>query len=518
MADRYWVGGTANWDGTVGTKWSTTSGGAGGASVPIPTDDVFFDANSGSGAVTVNTGNTGAKSITFTGFTGTFAGIQSINISGGLTLSSSMTYTYTGVMTFEASGTITSFGKTFGNVTINGAGITVTLADVLELDSTRTFTLIRGALNINNNILYTGIFSANGSDARSILFGSAAIHLTSVASGTTILDVTSSTNFTWTGTGVFVRAMLSTATVAFAGTAANAPNLLVYTGSSALTISPGSSFKNVDFTGSSCTVSGSYNAFGNLTLATGGTYTGLLPTFNGSGTIASNGKTLGSVVVNGSGITVTLNDNLNLGSTTLSLQEGTFTASNFNVSVWSFSSNISNTRVLNMGSGTWTISTSGPTAWNTANTTGLTINPGTSTIVMNSSFAKTFSGGGLTYYNLDQGGAGTLTISGSNTFNNIINSTQPATITFTAGTTQTVSNFGLSGTAGNLITINSATPGLQFTLSKASGAVTTQYLAIQDSNVTGGAIWNAASPPNTDLGNNTGWLFTSSSGAFMQFF
>lgn len=35
MADRYWVGGTATWDNTAGTKWSATSGGAGWASVPF---------------------------------------------------------------------------------------------------------------------------------------------------------------------------------------------------------------------------------------------------------------------------------------------------------------------------------------------------------------------------------------------------------------------------------------------------------------------------------------------------
>ena len=27
---RYWVGGTADWDGTAGTKWAYTSGGVGG--------------------------------------------------------------------------------------------------------------------------------------------------------------------------------------------------------------------------------------------------------------------------------------------------------------------------------------------------------------------------------------------------------------------------------------------------------------------------------------------------------
>jgi hypothetical protein len=43
MAARYWVGGTDNWDGTAGSKWATTSGGAGGAAVPVAADDVFID-------------------------------------------------------------------------------------------------------------------------------------------------------------------------------------------------------------------------------------------------------------------------------------------------------------------------------------------------------------------------------------------------------------------------------------------------------------------------------------------
>jgi hypothetical protein len=44
MADRYWVGGSGSWNSTA--KWSTTSGGASGASVPTATDNAIFDANS----------------------------------------------------------------------------------------------------------------------------------------------------------------------------------------------------------------------------------------------------------------------------------------------------------------------------------------------------------------------------------------------------------------------------------------------------------------------------------------
>ena len=69
MSDRYWVGGTANWDGTAGTKWATTSGGAGGASVPTSADNVYFDANSGAVTVTVSI-SAPCKNLDFSGFTG----------------------------------------------------------------------------------------------------------------------------------------------------------------------------------------------------------------------------------------------------------------------------------------------------------------------------------------------------------------------------------------------------------------------------------------------------------------
>ena len=37
----YWVGGSGSWDDPA--HWSETSGGPGGADVPGPTDDVYFD-------------------------------------------------------------------------------------------------------------------------------------------------------------------------------------------------------------------------------------------------------------------------------------------------------------------------------------------------------------------------------------------------------------------------------------------------------------------------------------------
>ena len=133
------------------------------------------------------------------------------------------------------------------------------------------------------------------------------------------------------------------------------------------------------------------------------------------------------------------------------------------------------------------------------------------TISMTAATAKTFAGGGATYPTLNQGGAGALTISGNNSFGDLTATTRPSTITFTISTTQTFTDFTLSGTAGNLVTINSSTAATQATLSKSGGTVSVGYLSIRDSNATGGAGWYAGTT-STNVSNNTGWIFTAPSG------
>jgi hypothetical protein len=143
-----------------------------------------------------------------------------------------------------------------------------------------------------------------------------------------------------------------------------------------------------------------------------------------------------------------------------------------------------------------------------ATSTNATVNASGSTITMSSAVAKTFSGGGLTYGTLVQGGAGALTVVGSNTFADITNTTQPATVRLTAGTTQTVSAFSLSGTSGNLITLDTTAAGTRATLSDASGIVSVSFVSIQDINATGGATWDSLlTNGNVDGGNNLGWNF-----------
>jgi len=245
MADRYWVGGTASWDGTAGTKWATTSGGAGGASVPTTADDVFFSALS-TGTCTIATGNTGAKSINCTGFAGTIAGTGAITVAGSVTLVAGMTYTHTGTMTITGTGTLTTAGKSFTNVVVDGSGITLTLGDALNI-SGRTLTVTQGTFN-TANFSVTGVsVSSSNSNVRTISLGSSTLTL---SSGSTGIDFTTSTNLTFN-----------------AGT-----SQLNLSSSSATLSGGGQTFYNVSFTNTSAgarQITGA-NTFNNLTLTANG--------------------------------------------------------------------------------------------------------------------------------------------------------------------------------------------------------------------------------------------------------
>ena len=81
------------------------------------------------------------------------------------------------------------------------------------------------------------------------------------------------------------------------------------------------------------------------------------------------------------------------------------------------------------------------------------------------------------------------------------------TLNLAASTTSTVGSFVTTGTSPKFL--GSTIPGTQATISDASGTDTVSYLTIQDSNATGGAVWNALAITNVDAGNNTGWLFNT---------
>jgi fibronectin-binding autotransporter adhesin len=291
---------------------------------------------------------------------------------------------------------------------------------------------------------------------------------------------------------------------------------LTGSGTSIGTFTTGSWFNTLDFGSTVFTLAATALNLNGLTLSTGaGVYTNLTPTMVGTGSINTNGKTLTTLTVNNTG-TTTLASAVTT-STSTTLTSGTLALAGFTLTPTQFISGTAATRAIS-GAGTGVISLSND--WTVSDGTGFTGSD--YTINMTKATAKTFAGAGGSYGTLVQAGAGALTISGSNTLADVQATTRPSTISFTAGTTQTVSLFTLAGTSGNLVTINSVTSGSQFTLSKASGTVTASYLSIKDSNATGGAVWNAYNGTNTNVSNNTGWLFTPPSGTgngnFMAFF
>ena len=181
MADRYWVGGTATWDATAGTKWSTTDGGPGGAAVPTSADNVYFTALSG--AVTVTAGGQTSKSLICTGFTGTLTLSGAVTVAGSFTLSAGMTYSGSPAISFTstASGnTITTAGKTLGSISFSGVGGVWDLQDAIV--SNNTITLIAGTLNTNGYALTAPNITTSGTNVKVWNWGASVLTCTQAGS------------------------------------------------------------------------------------------------------------------------------------------------------------------------------------------------------------------------------------------------------------------------------------------------------------------------------------------------
>ena len=226
------------------------------------------------------------------------------------------------------------------------------------------------------------------------------------------------------------------------------------------TISATANCLSLNFTGFTGTLAGTspVNVNGNLTVSAGmtWTYSGIVR-LQGTCSLTSNGKTLNSPIeLSNTNSNVTLQDALT-SSGSITVDNGTFTTNNFNVTATSLSSSNSNTRTINLGSSTVTVSATSP--WNFGGNTNLTFNAGTSTIVCSSATTVSFVGGasggtGVTFYNLSFTGtsAGTKTFQGVNTFNNITVSgpASAGVVQVAFGDNQTINGtLSTTGTAGN---------------------------------------------------------------------
>lgn len=216
MADRYWVGGTGNWDASSTTHWSATSGGSGGASVPTSADNVIFDTNSNPSGYTVTitaaanclnltVGNPAAGNLTLAGSSG-------LSVYGNYNMAN-ITLTHSGTVTFRATSTgktITTNGETITHSwTFDGVGGGWTLQDNVTATG-RTWTLTNGSLDINGKTVSLATILSSNSNTRTLTLGAATINF----SGTWNLSTT--TNLTFSGASATI-AGTGTGTKSFAG-------------------------------------------------------------------------------------------------------------------------------------------------------------------------------------------------------------------------------------------------------------------------------------------------------------
>jgi hypothetical protein len=311
MATRYWVGGgsSTSWAATGNTNWAATSGGAGNASVPGSTDDVFFDASSGAGPA-VLAANITIQSMDCTGFTGTLTHNSSVTLTiGGNTvvckLAAGMTYSpqdssviaFTGV---SGTATFTPAAQTVGGVTVNAVGGGCTLAGALTTRPASTVTLTAGTFDCGGFAISTGIFSGTGSTTRAITNPPPTITLAN-ANGT-ILNFATTTSLTFTA---------SATNVVVSGTSASSRTLnngnLVWgqltipaaTTGGAIILGQGGTWSQLNFTAPAIIF---FNISTTTTITAAMTLTGTSSTINGFGsTTVGNAAT----VVFGSGSTAT---------------------------------------------------------------------------------------------------------------------------------------------------------------------------------------------------------------------
>jgi hypothetical protein len=189
---RYWVGNGGNWSDTA--HWSTSSGGASGASIPLAHDSVIFDVNSittTGQTITVNTYNA-CKSITTTGVLNSPTMALSsaspntrVAFFGNVSLIPGLTYT----------GAIEMRNRDTSSFNITG-----TLSDV-------RLSAYGGTVNLSNDLTLTGDLYINYGTFDAQDYDVQAASLLSPGSGTSIIYLG---NGTWTltatgGDGYIVR-------------------------------------------------------------------------------------------------------------------------------------------------------------------------------------------------------------------------------------------------------------------------------------------------------------------------
>ena len=316
MAERHFINGGVdnNW-GTTG-NWSLTEGGAGGQSVPLSTEDVFFDA--GSPNCTINATTRYCKTLTASAYTNTLTFSYTLYVYGNITIGASMGFAgaVTNQLIMIVAGTWTTNGKTIPqNIAIGDfTSGTVTLADNLTCSgdlylANATSTTFSGDFHITaatctiansqtvtivHDVTITGLTTITFAEVLNGLFNWNTGGLTANAAltGTTTIVLTGGT---WQGAGACSNSMILAGNVTISGTvyyAASGTPTLTY--SSGTIMTTGSTLSIA----TSCTLNTDGMSWNNIATEAALTLTISSPlTLAGNMTIVANGTT--TLTING---------------------------------------------------------------------------------------------------------------------------------------------------------------------------------------------------------------------------
>lgn len=493
MADRYWVGGSGSWNST--SKWSTTSGGASGASVPTSADNAIFDTASGTGhfVVTVTTDATCADLTitpenvdgvtTFSIATGfVIAGTFSTSGTAGnrRILFQSSTYGLIRDVSIATIGTVTDVD--FRDIRIIGAGGTLTGTRIGDLG---------GLINITPSTPKTvywvtaGGGNWSGNNWSDSIGGAASTDFFPLAQDTASFQ----------DTGLNTSATVSwDAAIQYAGT-----------------VDMGSR-TNAMFL---ALLSSTNNVYGSWTNGSGTTLSGNRTlTFSGRNTtqtITSAGKSFsGGLTIDAYGSTVELGDALSSPSRTLTFTNGGFDTNGYSVDCGNIIRSVDNPFTANFGSSTITLS--GNLTLNGAQ--NLTLDAGTSTINSTGTGNVSIQAAVSLYDVSFTGTAGAVNLGLSITLSGSVRNltlSAPAsagvrqyTITSSTGLTVTGTLSAIGGSAVRRIEIIGSVQGTAAAVT--AGTLTASDCDFRDITLLGAAAGTSVTRGG-DMGGNTGIVF-----------
>lgn len=296
MASRYWIGGDGNWSDTA--HWSASSGGSGGESVPVAADNVFVNANSD------------VSSANF-----------SINVDSSRTCNSLSISSVDVLVTISNTTNLTINGLTSVSASAANYGLKLTS----NFSTGTSFTHTSGTFDFTDCVLTCGTFNSSNSNTRSIAFGTTG-KIIVTGNNATVFSVSTNTNLTITGTASVEATYAGSTGTRVISTSifseALSFNLKVSAGTDIITVSNGTTQKNLDFTGFAGTLNNNTRTiYGNLIISSGmtctaGTSATTFASTSGTKTITTNNQTLDFPIgFNGVGGTWEFSDALTQGST-----------------------------------------------------------------------------------------------------------------------------------------------------------------------------------------------------------